>query len=390
MNRTLSSRRHFTQALAVATAAGCLPSSLKATLSPLTTEKSWFAIGGFGDQILLSSIDSAGQMSQPVPMVDLKMPAFMAVHPRLPILYAVRETSRSQKDHPPQIVAFRWDAKNQKLEPMGSQAIDGDSPCYVEVDLEGRYAMVANYSSGSAALYPLTEEGAIQPASDLVVHRGGSRAVPSRQEAPHAHCIQNDPSGRWVCVADLGLDQVLVYRLDRQASKLVAAPTPAFPLPPGSGPRHLAFHPNGRFAYIINEINSTLTAARWDADQGRFDSIGTVSTRPDDFPAEKNSTAEVLVHPNGRFVYGSNRGHDSIATFQIDPQTGAVTPAGHTLTGGKTPRNFRIDPSGQFLLAQNQSSHDVHSFRIDPSSGSLSPTGSVITAKSPACIKFLP
>jgi 6-phosphogluconolactonase len=152
----------------------------------------------------------------------------------------------------------------------------------------------------------------------------------------------------------------------------------------------LAFHPSGRFAYIINEINSTLTAARWDADQGRFDAIGTASTRPDDFPAEKNSTAEVLVHPTGRFVYGSNRGHDSIAIFRVDPQTGAVTPSGHTLTGGKTPRNFRIDPSGQFLLAQNQSTHDVHSFRIDPSSGVLSPTGSVITAKSPACIKFLP
>jgi 6-phosphogluconolactonase len=198
-----------------------------------------------------------------------------------------------------------------------------------------------------------------------------------------------DPTNQWVLVADLGLDQVLVYKLDAPNKQLLPSPHPFLKLDGGAGPRHIAFHPDGKFLYVINEMGMTLTSASWDAQEGKLTQISTVRTVPEEEIQASWSTAEVLVHPSGRFVYGSNRGHDTIALFAISPQNGGATRIENFSTLGKIPRNFRIDPAGQFLLAENQESNTIHSFTIDRGTGFLKPTGHSISTEKPACIKFM-
>jgi 6-phosphogluconolactonase len=211
---------------------------------------------------------------------------------------------------------------------------------------------------------------------------------PRRQEGPHAHSINVDPKNRFVVAADLGLDKLLVYKLDPETAKLTPN-DPAFgKVKPGAGPRHFAFHPGGKFAYVINELASTVTAFDYDAEQGKLTEIQTITTLPTG-GAASNSTAEVQVHPSGKFLYGSNRGHDSIAVFQIDPKTGKLTAAGQQSTQGKTPRNFGIDPTGTYLLAANQQTNNVVVFKIDPKTGGLKPTGHSIEVPIPVCVKFV-
>ncbi|MFO0948496.1 MAG: lactonase family protein, partial [Planctomycetota bacterium] len=217
----------------------------------------------------------------------------------------------------------------------------------------------------------------------------GSSVNKSRQEKPHAHSVNVDKAGRFAVVADLGLDQCLVYKLDPDTGTLEANDPPAVSVEPGSGPRHFAFHPSGKFAYVINEMASTLTALDYDADKGTLKPVQTLSTLPKGYDGKDNSTAEVQVHPSGKFVYGSNRGHNSIAIFAVDPKTGKLTYIGNESTQGKIPRNFGIDPTGSFLLAANQDSGTVVVFRIDPQTGLLKATGSVVEAPKACCVKFL-
>lgn len=349
-----------------------------------------FLIGGYGDGIYLSRLDlSSGTMTTPEKLAAVHNPSFFCFHPTQDVVYVVTETGLEDAKNPPALTALRLDRSPWKMTSLGSQPIDGSSPCYVTTDPQGTLALVANYTSGNLVCFPINSDGGLEKATSLTQHPQPNSTRSDRQKEAHAHSILVDPSGKWVGAADLGLDQVRVYPLDPASRKLASTSSSELALPEGSGPRHFAFHPNGRLVFIINELASTLSSASWDSRQGRMQLIQTITTLPKDFQG-RNSTAEVLVHPNGRFVYGSNRGHDSIAGFSVDPSSGQLTPIGHWSSGGKTPRNFQIDPSGSILLSENQSSHTIHSHRIDADTGTLTATGNSIPQTSPACIKFVP
>jgi len=353
-----------------------------------------FWIGGYGPGIYASRLNPDGSMAEPKLVAEQKVPSFMAIHPSKDVLYVVTETMRDDASHGAAIVAFGFDRKaylageQPQLKRLNTEKVHGDVPCHVAIDATGKFAIVANYVSGSVSLFPLRDDGTLQPESDTVQHQGNG-PNDARQKGPHAHCSAIDPTNRWVLVADLGLDRVKVYSLDAKNQKLKEGPFPELVLPPGSGPRHIAFHPSGKFVYVINELGMTLTAASWDAEQGKLEKISDGSTVPEGKPTEGGSTAEVVVHPNGKFVYGSNRGHNTIALFTVLQNNGAAKRIENFDTLGKTPRNFRIDPKGQYLLAENQDSDTVYSFKIDSATGFLKPTGHSIRAEKPACIKFL-
>jgi 6-phosphogluconolactonase len=256
------------------------------------------------------------------------------------------------------------------------------------VDREGRNVLVANYGGGTVSVLPVDEDGRLANASEVVQHKDAD-AETARARTPHAHCINLDAAGRFAFVADLGLDKVFVYRFDPAKGKLTPNDPPAVSVAEKSGPRHFAFHPNGRFAYVINETASTVTAFTCDAGRGVLAERQAISTLPDGFTG-KSDTAEVQVHPSGKFLYGSNRGHDSIVVFALDAQTGRLTLVEHQPTQGRTPRNFAIDPTGAYLLAANQRSDSVVVFRVDPRTGRLTPTGTKAEVPSPVCLTFLP
>jgi 6-phosphogluconolactonase len=314
-------------------------------------------------------------------------PSFLTVHPSRRFLYAVNEIANYEGQKSGAVSAFALDPRTGKLTFLNQVSSRGADPCYLVVDKTGKHVLVANYSGGSVAAFPVRADGRLGEASAFVQHAGGS-VNPERQQGPHAHSINLSPDNRFAIAADLGLDQLLVYRFDPTKGSL-AANSPAFAkVNPGAGPRHFAFHPSGRFAYVINEMQSTVSAFAYDAAGGVLHALQTISTLPKDF-AGKNDTAEVQVHPTGKFLYGSNRGHDSIAVFAIDAEKGTLTPVEYVATRGKTPRNFGIDPTGSFLFAANQDSDNIVVFRINPDSGRLTPTGQVVEVPSPVCVKFV-
>lgn len=350
-----------------------------------------FFIGGYGDGIYSSFLSPDGKMTEPKLAVKLAKPSFFAFHPKLEVLYAVTETMRNDPTAPAAVTAYRVGRASDALYTptltlMNSQPIDGDIPCHVSIDATGKFAVMANYTSGSVVVCPLAEDGSLKPASDNVQHKGVGEYA---SKSPRGHSSVWDPTNRYLFVADLGLDKVFVYELNRETGKLAPAKHSAMTLATGSGPRHISIHPNGKWVYVINETSLTLTTASWDANEGKLVELQTVSTLPAGVTGKGFSTAEVLVHPSGRFVYGSNRGHDTIAGFKVDDKTGTLTLIGHTSPGGKTPRNFRISQNGELLLAENQQSDSIFSFRINKETGELKPTGFSIKAPEPACIKFL-
>lgn len=314
-------------------------------------------------------------------------PSFLAIHPSRRYLYAVSEVGEFEGRKTGVVGAFAIDPATGALRLVNRQSSEGTGPCHVSVDPSGRCVLVANYGGGSVAAFPIKADGGLGPAGSSIQHRG-SGPHPRRQEGPHAHCIVPDPGGRFAFAADLGLDKVLVYRLDAAAAELRPHEPPSVSVDPGSGPRHFAFHPGGKWAYVINELSSTVTAFRYDAARGMLEPFQTVSTLPADFKGS-NSTAEVVVSPDGRTLYGSNRGHDSLAVFRIDATDGRLTAAGHVSTGGKTPRNFAIAPGGRWLLAANQNSDSIVVFRVDPETGGLAPAGRSVQVPKPVCIRFL-
>jgi len=343
---------------------------------------------GEGKGIYVSRMDVAsGKLQSPEVAIELTNPSFLALHPSRPLMYAIGEMGSFGGKKTGAVSALAMNTKTGKLALLNQQSSGGPGPCHVAVDREGRNVLVANYSGGSAACLPIGADGRLGEATSVVQHQG-SGPDPKRQNGPHAHSINLDPAGRFAFVADLGLDKIFIYKLDAAAGKLIAN-EPAFAqVAPGSGPRHFAFHPTGRFAYVINEMLSTVTAFRYDADRGALAELQTVSTLPADFTGS-NTTAEVQVHPSGKFVYGSNRGHDSIAIFAVDPESGKLRAAGHQSTQGKNPRNFGIDPTGAYLLAANQDGDNVVAFRIDAATGALQPTGQSLTISKPVCVKFV-
>jgi 6-phosphogluconolactonase len=317
---------------------------------------------------------------------ETKNPSFLALHPDRRFLYAVGEIGDFAGKRTGAVSAFRIEPATGRLQMLNQESSGGAGPCHLTVDRSGRNVLVVNYGGGSVSVLPIREAGSLGPATAFVQHRGSS-VNPRRQQGPHAHSINLDAANRFAFVADLGLDKIMVYRFDPAAGTLTANEPAWASVAPGSGPRHFAFHPSGQFAYVINEISSTLTAFRYDASRGSLSELQTVSSLPAG-PVEGNSTAEIQVHPSGKFVYGSNRGHNSIAVFAVDGGAGRLTLVEHESTQGKAPRNFGIDPTGQFLLACNQDSHTIVGFRIDQQTGALTPTGQKLDVPSPVCVKF--
>jgi len=344
---------------------------------------------GDGKGIYTSELDLAsGKLSAAELAGEAVNPSFLAIHPSRKFLYAVGEIDNFDGKKTGGVSAFTIDRKTGKLKLINQHSSQGAGPCHLVVDATGKNVLVANYGGGSIACLPIDPDGKLREASTFIQHQGSS-IDPNRQAGPHAHSINVDAKNRFAMAADLGLDRVLVYRFDADKGSLVPNDPPSVVMPAGGGPRHFAFHPNGRFAYANNEMASSVTALSYDPESGVLEELNTVPTLPADASAEGNSTAEVRVHPNGKFVYVSNRGHNSIAIFEVDASSGRLTPKGHVSSGGKVPRNFNLDPSGQFLLAANQDSSNIVVYRVDPQTGGLTPTGSEIEVPTPVCIRFL-
>ena len=324
-------------------------------------------------------------------------PSFLAIDPTRRFLYAVNEVPDYKGGNSGAISAFSIDSQKDdfragdlriaKLSLLNQVASRGADPCYIAFDKTGNYALVANYTGGSVTVFPVRSDGRIGESSAFVQHAGSS-VNHERQQGPHAHWIETTPDNRFAIAVDLGLDELLVYRFDAKAGSLTANLPPYAKLDAGAGPRHLAFHPNGKFAFVVNELQSTITTFSYDARAGALHKLKTVSTLPKAFSGN-NDTAEIHVHPNGKFLFASNRGHDSIAVFAIDRHTAVLTLVDHFPTQGKTPRNFEIDPTGKFLFLANQDTNNVVVFRIDPNSGRLTPTGQTLHVPSPVCLKFV-
>jgi 6-phosphogluconolactonase len=326
----------------------------------------------------LSAINVAAQTSDP---------SFVTVSKDGKYLYAVNELSTFEGKKSGAVTSYSVDRNTGKLTQLNQVPSGGADPCYVSLDQTGKYVLVANYSGGSVAIFPIAADGRLGAASAFVQHTG-SGPNKERQEAPHAHYIATSGDDRFVFAVDLGLDEVLIDRFNSSKGTLTHNDPPFVKLEGGSGPRHLAFHPNGKFAYVLNEINSTVTALSYNPQNASFSTLQSLPTIPKDFTT-LNETAEIVVHPAGKFLYVSNRGHDSIAVFAIDPNNGTLKLAGDFSTQGKAPRNFVIDPTGNFLLAANQESNDIITFRIDRSTGALTATGQVSNVPAPVDIVFL-
>jgi len=315
-------------------------------------------------------------------------PSFVVVHPNHKFLYVANEDHEYQGQSSGILTAFSIDVKTGKLTLLNQLSSRGADPCHLSVDHTGRFVLVANYTGGNLAVFPVQEDGRLGEASEFIQHKG-TGPNKERQEGAHAHWIDMSPDNRFALNADLGLDRVFVYGFDATKGTLTATDPAWGKVTPGAGPRHVAFSPNGRFVYVINELNSTLTTFSYDAKTGALHELQTVPSLPKDFTGE-NSPAEIVVHPSGRFVYGSNRGHNSIAVFSADPTKGTLTLVEHVSTEGKAPRNFEIDPEGKRLLVANQESDNIVVFRIDAKTGRLTPTGQELKVPAPVCIRFLP
>src|SRR5947209_3512327 len=300
-------------------------------------------------------------------------PSFLAIHPNQRFLYAANEVNTFEGQQAGSISAFAIDRSSGQLKALNQVSSKGTGPCHVALDHTGKWLIAANYNSGSVAVFPVHDDGSLGEASAFVQHSGSS-ADQQRQRGPHAHDINVSRDNRFILVNDLGLDEILVYRLDPAKGTLTPNEPPFVKLAPGSGPRHLAFDKAGQFAYSINEMLLTVTAFRYDPRQGSLKELQTIPSNPEEFTGAK-SAAEIAVHPNGKFLYASNRGPNTIAVFRIDPKKGTLTAVERAPTQGKTPRNFAIDPSGKYLLAANQDSDNIVEFRIDQATGRLTPTG---------------
>jgi 6-phosphogluconolactonase len=324
---------------------------------------------------------ATGKLSEPKLAGKTVNPSFLAIHPSGKFLYAVGEIdnfARSGKKSGGAVNAFAVDPKTGDLTLLNQQSSEGAGPCHVTLNKSGTYAFAANYGGGNACALPIGSDGKLGEATSVVQHKGKKR--------PLAHSINLDRNNRFAFVADAGLDKVFIYRFED--GKLIVNDPPFAELKPNAAPRHFAFHPDGKHAYVINESALGVTAFRYDESKGSLEEIQTISTVPEGWT--KGSTAEVVVHPSGKFVYGSNRGHDSIAVFKVDPKTGKLTHVENQGKDVKTPRNFAVDPTGAYCLVANQDSHSVIVFKVDRETGKLEPTDVKVEIGRPVCIRFLP
>jgi 6-phosphogluconolactonase len=328
---------------------------------------------------------STGQLTSLGLAAQSDNPSFLTVTPGHRFLYAVNEVDHYQGQPTGAVSAFAIDHSTGKLSSLNQVSAQDPGPAYLSMDRTGRYVLIANYPLGSVAVFPVSVDGKLGEASDFVRHKGSS-IDKERQAGPHGHAIELSPDNRFAIAADLGLDQLIVYPFD--AVKGTLGPPRVVKIKPGSGPRHIAFSPSGKFIYLINEMAGTITAFSYSAAQGKLAELQTVSTLPEGFQGE-NSAAEIAVHPSGNFLYGSNRGDDSIVVFAINHATGSLTFVERVPTQGKTPRNFALDPSGRWLLAANQDSNSIVTFRINQETGRLKPTGQPVQTPEPVCVVFV-
>ena len=329
---------------------------------------------------------SSGELKHVTTTKGVKDPSFLALSPNRRFLYAVNEVEEFSGKKSGALSAFRVNQQTSELTFLNQQPTLGGAPCYVTVDKTGRFVLVANYVGGNVAVLPVLRNGSLGEATDMK-QGGGSSINTERQKGPHAHCIVPDHANRFAYSCDLGTDKIMIFRFDSRRGILTANKTPWVQLKPGAGPRHLTFHPSGKFAYVINELHATVTVFTHDRTSGNLNEVQTVPTLPPGFIAA-NTSADIHISPDGQFLYCSNRGHDSIAAFKVDARNGTLTFIAHESTGGKTPRNFAIDPMGAFLLVANQKSDNIVVFRRDLRTGRLSATGQVAEVPSPVCLKF--
>jgi 6-phosphogluconolactonase len=369
----------------------CLILATLAVALPAQAQNSWFMYVGTYTRAASKGIygyryNSASGKATPIGLVaETSNPTFLAVHPNHRFLYAVNEDSKYQDEAAGSVSAFAIDGVTGQLKLLNRVSSKGTGPCHVSLDHTAKWLFVSNYAGGSLAAYPVHDDGSLGEAANFF-QNAGSSANAQRQAGPHAHVAMVSPDNRRVLVADLGLDQILSYRLDR--AKGLTPDTPPFTkVAPGSGPRHLVFSSDGRFVYLLNEIASNIIVFRYDAASGSLTELQTIKTLPDDFSGN-NTTAEIELHPSGKFLYASNRGHNSIAIFSVDSTKGTLTALNRVSTQGKTPRNFAFDPSGSFLLAANQDTNNVVTFRADRATGALTPTGDTLDVPWPVSIVF--
>jgi 6-phosphogluconolactonase len=355
-------------------------------------QKYLFYVGTYTDHgskgIYAYRFDSATGESDSLGLAaESTAPSFLAIAPSGQFLYAVNEISQFNGQPTGAVSAFAIQPKTAKLTLLNQVPSRGEGPAHIALDRSGKYALVSNYDRGSIAVFPLLQDGRLGEATAFVQHKGSS-VNKERQEGPHAHAAEFSPDNRFVIVADLGLDQLLVYRFDEARGTLGSDPQIVRAVP-GAGPRHLVFDATGRHLYVINEMQSSVVAYAYDAANGALGELQIVSALPKGFP-RTSEAAEIEMHSSGKFLFASNRGDDSIAVFAINPKDGTLTPVEIDSTGGKTPRNFVLDPTGAWLLAANQESDDIVVFRVDPGTGHLTRSGPELHVPSPVCVRFVP
>ena len=343
--------------------------------------------GGQSKGIYFADFDSTtGKLTEPVLAAEYQGPGFLAMHPTKPILYAVGQPTKPFANGTSAVATFSI-GMDHTLKFLSEVSTGGKGACHLTIDDAGRTIAVANYSDGHISTVRLDENGMPGEVVSMIANKGSGPSKP-RQEGPHAHGVYFDKANKYLFVPDLGLDQVFVYPFDAATSKL-GEPLPSLVTAPGAGPRHMTFSADEKFAYVIDELNSTLTAAQFDSNSGKFTVLGTTPTLPMDFTAA-NKAAEVEIHANGNFLYASNRGHDSIAVYQLDPKTGDLTFLQHAPCGGKAPRHFKIDPSGKWLLCAHQDSNKIGVLALDPQTGLLGSPSNTVSAPNPICLLFVP
>lgn len=355
------------------------------------TKQEFFFIGSYTsalqDGISVCGFDpdhGALQLNEICKEVD--NPSFLIFDSSRKFVYAVNEIANYGEKSSGSVSSFRCDPKSGKLTFLNARPSLGAHPCHLAISSNGKFILVANYTGGNVAVLPILPDGQPGQPVDMVQHQGKG-VNPARQEGPHAHSVNLSPDNRFAFVCDLGMDKIMAYRFNGINGKLTPADTPFFQTAPGAGPRHFEFSKDGRSAFVINELNSTITSLKYDPAKGVLTELQTLSTLPDGFTGE-NTGADIHIHPNGRYVYGSNRGHDSIAVFSIEPGSGKLKLIQNQSTMGKTPRNFAIHPSGRFLLAANQNSNSVNVFTVNPETGRLGETGNSLQINKPVCILF--
>ncbi len=352
----------------------------------------WFGTAtsrnGLSQGIYQARFDSeSGKLSRIELAAETENPGFLALHPTQDMLYATGSPDGSAA-----VSAYRiaQGDRGSRLEFVNSKEIGDGGAAHLSTDRTGKALLSAQYGGGSTAVFPLAGDGSIEPRAQLAKHEGGSGVVPRRQDAPHAHWVGTSPDNRFAFVPDLGMDKVVIWKLDVEKPEI--SPHGFGVCPPGSGPRHMKFHPDGDVIYVLNELALTVTAFRYDAEAGTMTPFQTIETIPEEVKSKElfNSASEIVVHPSGRFVYAANRGNDTITSFEVDPSTYELTSIDHVPVRGGHPRNFNLDPTGRWLLAAGRDSHTVATFSIDEDSGVMTFTGDIAMVPSPICIVFRP